>query len=155
MKLAEVTRRVEADEQHTQTERKGVACRARIENTHAREEQISNQRIEESPDNIDRRRGEPFAGWFGEGTLEGASHGAGDKMRNRVCRKNAREEVRHKPKPIHEAAFLSFHNLSSSEMISLVDPVSPTRGKTLVTRAGRPSRHIEQHDWKMSRTESI
>jgi hypothetical protein len=38
MKLAEVTRRVEADEQHTQPERKDVACRPRIESTNVREE---------------------------------------------------------------------------------------------------------------------
>jgi hypothetical protein len=37
MKLAEVTRMANADEQHTQAERKDVACRPRIESTDARE----------------------------------------------------------------------------------------------------------------------
>jgi hypothetical protein len=38
MKLAEVTRRAEADEQHTQAERQHVACRPRIESANLREE---------------------------------------------------------------------------------------------------------------------
>jgi hypothetical protein len=38
MKLAEVTRRVEADEQRTQAESDDVACRPRIESTDLREE---------------------------------------------------------------------------------------------------------------------
>src|SRR5579863_6651366 len=130
MELAEVARRDEADEQHAQAEREDVGCRARIESAHAREEQISNDRVAEAPKNVDRGRGEPFAGRFGEGTLEGASHRAGDKMRSCVCRKNATKEVRHKPKPVHNAVFLSSRSLSRRETISCAGPVSPTRGKT-------------------------
>ncbi len=80
--------------------------RARIESADVRDQQIPNHRVEESPDNVDRRRGEPLAGRLGKRTLKGASHRAGDKMRNGVCRKNAAKEVRHKPKPIHDAALL-------------------------------------------------
>ena len=88
----------------------------------------ASRRVEESPKNVDCCRGEPLAGRFGKGTLKGTSHRAGDKVRNGVCRKNAPKEVRHKPKPIHDAELL----LSSSEMISCVDPVSPRRGKTFL-----------------------
>jgi hypothetical protein len=31
------------------------------------------------------------------------SHGARDEVRDGICRKSARKEVRHKPKPIHDA----------------------------------------------------
>src|ERR1035437_6481618 len=128
MELGEVTRRKDADEQRAQAERKDVVCRPRMESTDVRDEQIPNDRVEESPKNVDRCRGESLAGWLCKGTLKGASHRAGDKVRDGVCRKNAPKEVRHKPKPIHDAELL----LSSSEMISSVDPVSPRRGKTLL-----------------------
>jgi hypothetical protein len=106
MELAEVMRRKNADEQRTQAERKDVACRPQIESTDLRDQQIPNYRVEESPDNIDRCGGEPLAWRFGKGTLKGASHRAGDKVRNGVCRKNASKEIRHKPKPIHNAELL-------------------------------------------------
>jgi hypothetical protein len=38
MELAEVTRQVEADEQHAQTEREDVACRPRMKNSDVRDE---------------------------------------------------------------------------------------------------------------------
>src|ERR1035438_6211595 len=94
--------------------------------TDVRDQQIPNHRVEKSPNNVDRCRGEPLAGRFGKRTLKGVSHRAGDKVRDGVCRKNAPKEVRHKRKPIHDAELL----FSSSEMISCVDPVSPRRGKT-------------------------
>ena len=68
-------------------------------------------------------------------------------MRNGVCRKNAPKEVRHKPKPIHDVAFLSSNNLSSSEMTSFVDPVSPTRGKTFRMLYSCVSSQIEYVHW--------
>src|SRR5580704_8482007 len=128
MKLAEVTRRTEADEQRAHAERKDVACGPRVESTDVRHQQIPDHRVEESPNNVDRCRGEPSARRFCKGTLKGVSHRAGDKMRNGVCHKSAPKKVRHKPKPIHNAELM----VSSSEMISCVDPVSPTRGKTFL-----------------------
>lgn len=71
MELAEVTRRKDADQQCAQAEGEDVGCRPRIESTYVCYEQIPNRRIEESPDNVDCRRGEPLAGWFGKGSLEG------------------------------------------------------------------------------------
>src|SRR5208337_4082037 len=112
MEPAEVTRRKDADEQRAQAERKDVACRPRMEIADLRDEQIPNHRVEESPNNVDRCRGEPLAGRFCKGTLKGASHRAGDEVRDGVCRKYAPKEVRRKPKPIHDAEIL----LSSSEM---------------------------------------
>src|SRR5579864_1221367 len=89
MELAEVTRRKDADEQRAQAERKDVACCPQFESTNVRDEQIPNQSVEESPDNINGCRGQPFAGRSCEGSLEGTSQRAGYKMRNGVCRKNA------------------------------------------------------------------
>jgi hypothetical protein len=106
MEMAEVTRRKDADEQRAQAERKDVACRPRIESTDVPDQQIPNHRVEESPDNIDRCRGEPLAGRFGKGTLKGASHRARDKVRDSICSKNAPKEIRHKPMPIHNAELL-------------------------------------------------
>jgi hypothetical protein len=126
MKLAEVTRRWDADKKCAQAERNDVDCRPRIENTDALDQQIRNHRFEESSDNVDRCRGETAPWRFCKGTLKGLSHYAADKMRNGICGKSAAKEMRHKPKPIHNAALLS----ASSEMISCVDPVSPMRGKT-------------------------
>jgi hypothetical protein len=108
MELAEVTRRKYADEQRTQAECEDVACRPRMESTDMRDEQIPSYRVEESPDDINRCGGETFARRFCEGTLEGTSHRAGYKVRDGVCRKNASKEVRHKPKPIHDAELLLF-----------------------------------------------
>jgi hypothetical protein len=54
MKLAEVTRRKDADEQRAQAEREDVGCRPRIESTTVRDQQIPNHRVEESPNNVDR-----------------------------------------------------------------------------------------------------
>jgi hypothetical protein len=53
MKLAEVTRMAEADEQRAQAERNDVGCRPRIKSANVRDEQISSHRVEESPDNVD------------------------------------------------------------------------------------------------------
>ena len=78
MELAEVTRRKEADEQRAQAERKDVGCRPRMESADVRDEQIPDHRVEESPNNVDRRRGEPLAGRLCKGTLKGVSHRAGD-----------------------------------------------------------------------------
>src|ERR1039457_6231394 len=107
-------------------ERENVCCRPRLKSTDVRDQQIPNQHVEESPDNIDPCGRQPLAWRFGKGSLEGASHRAGDKVRDGVCRKSSPKEIRHDPKPIHDAKLL----VSSSEMISFVDPVSPTRGKT-------------------------
>ena len=89
MELAEATRRNDADEQRAQAERKDVACRPRMESADVHDEQIPNDRVEESPNNVDRCRGEPLARRFCKGTLKGVSHRAGDKVRDGVCRKNA------------------------------------------------------------------
>jgi hypothetical protein len=62
MELPKVTRRKNADEQRAQAERKDVTSRPRIESADARHEQIRNDSVEESPDNVDRRRGEPLDG---------------------------------------------------------------------------------------------
>src|ERR1700735_498199 len=86
MELAEAPRRKDADEQHAQAERQDVACRPWIESTDVRDYQIPNHRVEESPDNIDRCRGEPLAGRFGKGALKGASHpGPGQKRGRDLC----------------------------------------------------------------------
>ena len=71
MELAEVTRRKDADQQRAQAERNNVACGPQMESADVRDEQIPNHRVEESPNNVDRCGGEPFAGRFCEGTLEG------------------------------------------------------------------------------------
>jgi hypothetical protein len=106
MKLTKVTRGKNADEQRTQAEDEDVGCHSWIESTDMRNEQIRNDRVEESPDNIDRCRGEPFAGWFCKWTLKGASHRAGNKMWDGVCSKSSPKEVRNKAKPIHDADLL-------------------------------------------------
>jgi hypothetical protein len=54
MELAEVTRRIEADEERAKGERKNVGCRPRIEGTDVLDEQIGNHRVEKSPNNVDR-----------------------------------------------------------------------------------------------------
>jgi hypothetical protein len=69
MKLTEVTRRKDADEQRAQAEGEDMGCHPRIESTDARDEEIPNHRVEESPHDIDRCRGEPLARRFGKGTF--------------------------------------------------------------------------------------
>jgi hypothetical protein len=109
MELAEVTRRKDADQQGPHAKRKDVGCRPRIENSDARDQQIRNHRVEESPDNVDGRRGEPFSGRFCKGTLKGTPRDTGDKVRDGVYSNSASEKVRNKPNPIHveELLFLN------------------------------------------------
>jgi hypothetical protein len=76
MKLAEVTRRKDADEQRSQAKRKDMACCPRMESADVRDEQIPNDRVEESPYNIDRCGGETLAGRRCKRTLKWASHRA-------------------------------------------------------------------------------
>jgi hypothetical protein len=54
MELAEVARRKDADEQRAQPQRDYVACSLRMESSNLRNEQIPNDCVEESPDNVDR-----------------------------------------------------------------------------------------------------
>ena len=54
MKLAEVTRRKESDDQRTEAERQDVGCGAWIESADVLDQQIGDDRVEESPNNIDR-----------------------------------------------------------------------------------------------------
>jgi hypothetical protein len=97
VELAEVTRRKDAQEQRAQAEHKNVAGCPRIEGADVHDQQIPNYRVEESPNDVDRRRGESLAGRFRKGSLKGAPHGARDKVRNGVRHKCAPKEVRHKP----------------------------------------------------------
>jgi hypothetical protein len=53
VELAEVTRRKDADEQRAQAEREDVGCCARMESADVRDQQVSNRKVEESPNNVD------------------------------------------------------------------------------------------------------
>ena len=61
----------------------------------AAQEEVRDGEIEKTPENVDRRGGEAFAGWLGEGGLKGVSHDTADEMRSGVGEKHAAEEVRH------------------------------------------------------------
>ena len=54
MKLAEVTCGKEGYEQRTNSEREDMARGSRIKSANARKEQIGDDRVEESPNNVDR-----------------------------------------------------------------------------------------------------
>src|ERR1700744_771194 len=101
MELAKVARGEEANEQSSQSKRNHVSYRPRIENAHMPDQQIGHDRVEEPPNNIDGCRRKTLAWRFGKGTLKGASHAACDEVRDRIGCKNAPEEIRHQPKPIH------------------------------------------------------
>jgi hypothetical protein len=54
VELPEVTRHTDADEQCTQPEREDMTQRPRMKISDARDKQIADDRVEESPENVDR-----------------------------------------------------------------------------------------------------
>src|ERR1700733_13548938 len=128
MKLAEMPRRLEADQQGANRKRNNVTVRSQIKAANPRHQKIAGDGVKEAPQNVHRRRGEPCAGRLSEGRLEGSPHHAADKVRNRIGQENSSKEVRHKRKPAHGYAPLVANRLRMSS----VEPVSPSRGKTLV-----------------------
>src|ERR1035438_10213007 len=127
MKPAEMPRRLEADQQRANRKSKNVTDRSQIKVANAHHEKVADDGVEEAPQNVHRRRGKPFAGRLGEGRLKGPSHHAADKMGNGVGQENSAKEVRHQMKPGHGYALL----VASRLRMSRVEPVSPSRGKTL------------------------
>ena len=83
-----------------------MSPRTRIKIADVRNEYITDDCVEESPDNVDGRGGESLAGWFRKGALKGASQGAGDEMRYGVGEKDARKEIGDERKPVHAAMLL-------------------------------------------------
>src|ERR1700678_2916014 len=139
MKLAEMPRHEKANQQCANRKSKNVTYRSQIKVANARHEKVAGDGVEEAPENVHRRRGQPFAGRLCEGRLEGPSHDAADKMRNGVGQEYSSKEVRHKMKPGHGFALL----VASRLRMSWVEPVSQSRGKTLARlcsgSAGRTS----------------
>src|ERR1700689_2805884 len=127
MKLAEMPRHEKANEQCANRKSKNVTYRSQIKVANARHEKVAGDGVEEAPENVHRRRGQPFAGRLCEGRLEGPSHDAADIMGNGVGQENSSKKVRHKMKPGHGFALL----VASRLRMSWVEPVSPSRGKTL------------------------
>src|ERR1700691_2462952 len=127
MKLAEMARRMEADQQCANRKSKNVTYRSQIKVTNADHEKIPGDGVKEAPENVHGRRGKAFAGRLCEGRLKSLSQHAADKMRNGVGQENSSKEVRRKIKPSHGYALLAASRLRMSR----VEPVSPRRGKTL------------------------
>src|ERR1700744_3077830 len=101
MKLAEVPRRLKADQQCADGERNNVTERSEIEVTHAHNQKVADDDVEEAPEHVNRRRGEPFAWRFCERRLKRSSHHSADKMRNGVVQEHSSEDVRHEMMPVH------------------------------------------------------
>src|SRR5579862_9169618 len=114
MKLAEVPRQLEADQQCANRKGKNVTCRSEIKVPNAHHEKVAHDGIEEAPENIHGRRGKPLAGRLCEGRLKGPPHRAADKMRNGVGQKNSSKEIRHKMMPGHGYALLVASRLRMS-----------------------------------------
>src|SRR6201996_9060025 len=127
MELAEMPRRLEADQQCANRESDNVAYRSQVEVADAHHENVADDGVEEAPENVHGRRGKPFAGRLCEGRLKWLPHHSADKMRNGVGQENSSKEVRHKMMPGHGYALL----VASRLRMSWVEPVSPSRGKTL------------------------
>ena len=101
MELPEVPRAENTDKQRAQAASGNLAPGSRIKIADVQNERIRNGGIKETPKHIDCGRGQAFARRFREGTLEGAPHDAGNKMRNGVGGKNAAEKAGDKSEPIH------------------------------------------------------
>jgi hypothetical protein len=71
MKLTELARMVEADKQHTQAERKHVACRSQIECTDVHEEQISDYRVKNPQTTLTVDAESPLPGGLAKGVWKG------------------------------------------------------------------------------------
>src|ERR1700733_9319465 len=127
MKPAEMPRHENTNQQCANRKSKNVTYRSQIKVANAHHEKVAGDCVEEAPENIHRRRGKTLAGRRCEGRLKGPSHYAADKMGNGVGQENSSKEVRHKVKPGHGYALL----VASRLRMSWVEPVSPSRGKTL------------------------
>src|SRR5579862_8915443 len=114
MKLSEMPRRLQANQQRANRKCENITYRSQIKVANAHREKIPDDSVKESPENVHGRRGKPFAGRLCEGRLKGLSHHAADKMRNGVGQKYPSKEVRHKMKPGHSYAFLVASRLRMS-----------------------------------------
>jgi hypothetical protein len=65
-------------------------------------QQIADSKVEEPPQNIDRRRRQPYSRRGGEGTLEGMARDPITEVGERVRDENAPEEVRQIVVPAHD-----------------------------------------------------
>jgi hypothetical protein len=101
MELTEVTSRANALEQQTQAERNDVASGTPLKRPDMRNEKIRHGHVKDTPNNVDCRGRESFAGRLCKRALEGTSHNARHKVGDSVLCKNTAEEVRNKPEPIH------------------------------------------------------
>src|ERR1700722_7679472 len=127
MKLAEMPRHEKTNQQCANPKSKNVPYRSQIKVANAHHQKIPGDSVKEAPQNVHGRRGKSFAGRLCEGRLKGPSHDAADKMRNGVGQESSSKEVRHKIKPGHGYTLLVAGRLR----MSWVEPVSPSRGKTL------------------------
>src|SRR3984885_7848285 len=124
-------RHEKANQQCANRKSKNVTYRSQIKVANAHHEKVADDGVEEAPQNVHGRRGKTFAGRLCEGSLEGPSHHAADKMRNGVGHENPSNKVRHQVKPGHGYVLL----VASRLRMSWVEPVSPRRGKTIASVA--------------------
>jgi hypothetical protein len=123
MKLPEMPRHENTNQQYTNRKSKNVTYRSQIKVANAHYEKVADDGVEEAPKNVHCRRGKPFAGRLCEGSLKGPSHYAADEMWNGVGQESSSKEVRHKMKPGHGYALL----VASRSRMSWVEPVSSRR----------------------------
>ncbi len=67
---------------------------AQIETADTTDQQVADGKVEQAPQNIDRRGGQAYTGWRCEGTLESMSGDAIPEMGQRVRQERASEKVR-------------------------------------------------------------
>ena len=93
IKLAESVRHGNAQEQDTKSHGDDIGIGPQVELTDPADEEVADDQIEKAPEDIDARRGQALSRRLGEGTLEGAAHYAGDKVRDEINEKRTAEEI--------------------------------------------------------------
>ena len=84
MKSSECARRKHADQQHSRSQSRHFICRLQIETAHLVGENVSNRKIEKSPNDVDRRGREPLARRLGKWGLKRTPHYSADQVGNAV-----------------------------------------------------------------------
>jgi hypothetical protein len=101
VKPAKGARRKQAHDENPKTQGNDVVRGIQVEVTHATDQNITDDEVENSPQDVDGRGGKTLTVGFGKRSLKGAAHHAADKMRECVGEKRSSEEVGDVVRPLH------------------------------------------------------
>src|SRR6187402_1100611 len=101
MEASEMPRQKQADQKPTETGCCDITRVLQAELADTADQEISNEEIDEAPENVDGRRRQALAPRLREGGLEWLAHRARDDMGDGVGEERTAEKVGDEVKPVH------------------------------------------------------